>query len=180
LRHIGEMLAQHGGRLRLPERPVQPPGEGAESAGIPQFGPTQHEAGGSVSIPLGPRARGPRAEDPQYFVARVDHAPARWKRPAAQGLTAAEALLLLEGLCDNRVDWLTDWVGRQEVEDGCTGHATRDDGQEGPPPGDDPAAGCASVCGQDGTPPWRSWPLLALPTGAPPVGGLDRVSLLVG
>jgi hypothetical protein len=35
-----------------------------------------------------------------------------------QAITAAEALLLLEGLCDNRVDWLTNWVGRQEVQEG--------------------------------------------------------------
>jgi hypothetical protein len=47
----------------------------------------------------------------QRFVARVDHAPARWKRPATRGITAAEALMLLEGLCDTRVDRLTDWVG---------------------------------------------------------------------
>jgi hypothetical protein len=55
-----------------------------------------------------------------------------------QAITAAEALLLLEGLCDNRVDWLTNWVGRQEVQDGCAGHATKDDGQDGPHAGDDP------------------------------------------
>ena len=51
----------------------------------------------------------------QYFVARVDHAPARWKRPPAQGLTAAEALRLLEGLCASRLDRLTDWVGSEEL-----------------------------------------------------------------
>jgi hypothetical protein len=75
----------------------------------------------------------------QLFIARVDHAPARWKRPAAQGLTAAEALRLLEGLCASRLDGLTNWTGRQEAQDGCAGH------------------------NQDGaTPPWL-WPLLSLP-----------------
>jgi hypothetical protein len=54
----------------------------------------------------------------QYFVARVDHTPASWKPPAAQGLTAAEALRLLEGLCASRLDRLTDWGGSQEAPDG--------------------------------------------------------------
>jgi hypothetical protein len=81
----------------------------------------------------------------QYFVARVDHTPASWKPPAAQGLTAAEALRLLEGLCASRLDRLTDWGGSQEAPDGGAGHGTKDDGQ-------------------DGAPPWRSWPLLTLPS----------------
>jgi hypothetical protein len=51
----------------------------------------------------------------QRFVARVDHAPAHWKRPATQGLTAAEALRLLEGLSEGRGDG----SGRQEGQDGC-------------------------------------------------------------
>ena len=91
----------------------------------------------------------------QYFVARVDHTPARWKRPAAQGLTAAEALRLLEGLCASRLDRLTDWIGSQEAPDGGAGTAPRDDGQEGPPTGGGPDNGGA-------TPPWM-WPLLSLP-----------------
>jgi hypothetical protein len=33
-----------------------------------------------------------------------------------------------------------------------------------PHTGDDPDDGCATVCGQDGTPPWLSWPLLSLPS----------------
>jgi Homeodomain-like domain len=47
----------------------------------------------------------------QHFVVRVDHSPARWKRPATRGITAAEALLLLEGLCASRLDRLTAWIG---------------------------------------------------------------------
>ena len=93
----------------------------------------------------------------QHFVVRVDHSPARWKWPAAHGLTAAEALLLLlEGLGDRRGDGLTDGSGSQEAQDGCAGHATNDND-------DGPDAGCATVCGQDGTPPWLSWPVLTLP-----------------
>jgi hypothetical protein len=77
-----------------------------------------------------------------------------------QAITAAEALLLLEGLCDNGGDG----IDRQEALDGCAGEVTQDDGQEGPHTGDDPDDGCATVCGQDGTPPWLSWPLLSLPS----------------
>jgi hypothetical protein len=72
----------------------------------------------------------------QHCVVRVDHSPARWKRPATPGITAAEALLL-EGLCDSRVDW----IGRQEAQDGSAGDVTREDGQEGPHTGDDPDDG---------------------------------------
>jgi hypothetical protein len=92
-------------------------------------------------------ARYPLPAWAQYFVARVDYAPARWKRPAAQGLTAAEALRLLEGLCASRLDRLTDAVGSQEAADGGAGPAPRDDGA------DDGGA----------TPPWM-WPLLSLPS----------------
>jgi hypothetical protein len=92
----------------------------------------------------------------QYFVARVDHTPARWRRPAAQGLTAAEALRLLEGLCVSRLDRLTSWVGSQEAPDSAAGPATQDAGQEGPPTGAGPDDGGA-------TPPWM-WPLLSLPS----------------
>jgi hypothetical protein len=99
----------------------------------------------------------------QYFVARVDHAPARWKRPAAQGITVAEALLL-EGLCASRLDRLTSWVGSQEAPDGGAGPATMDDGQGGPHTGAGPVDGGTAVCGQDdATPPWL-WPLLSLPS----------------
>ena len=95
----------------------------------------------------------------QLFVARVDHAPAHWKRPATGGITAAEALLLLEGLGDSRGDG----IGRQEMQDGRAGEVTRDDGQHGPHTGDGPDDGGAAVCGQDGaTPPWLSWPRLIL------------------
>ena len=94
------------------------------------------------------------------FVARVDHAPAHWKRPATQGITAAEALRLLEGLGDNEGDR----IGRQEAPDGGAGEVTRDDGQEGPHPGDDPDDGGATVWEQDGTLPWLSWPVLSLPS----------------
>ena len=59
----------------------------------------------------------------QHFVVRVDHSPTRWKRPAARGITAAEALLLLEDLCASRVDWLSDWMGRQEAQDGSAAGA---------------------------------------------------------
>ena len=105
-------------------------------------------------------ARYPLPAWAQLFIARVDHSPARWKRPATQGITAAEALLLLEGLGDNRGDG----IGRQGAQGGCAGHGTKDGGQEGPHTGDGPADGCARVCGQDGTPPWLSWPLLSLPS----------------
>jgi hypothetical protein len=98
----------------------------------------------------------------QYFVARVHHAPARWKRPPAQGLTAADALRLLEGLCASRLDGLTDWGGSQEAPDGCAGPAPLDDGQEGPPTGAGPDDGGA-VGGQEDAPPWL-WPLLSLPS----------------
>ena len=77
----------------------------------------------------------------QYFVARVDHAPGRWKRLAAQGLTVAEALRLLEGLCASRLDGLTGWMD-----------------------GDGPVDGGAAACGQDGVPPPWLWPLLSLPS----------------
>jgi hypothetical protein len=89
------------------------------------------------------RARGPR--------------PAYWKRPATQGLTAAEALRLLEGLCASRPDGLTNWTGRQEAQNGCAGHVTKDDRQDGP------VDGGAAVCGQaTAPPPWLSWPLFVL------------------
>ena len=111
------------------------------------------------------RARYPLPRWARRFVMRVDHAPAYWQRPATRGITAAEALLLLEDLCDNGGDG----IARQEGQDGGAGHATRDDGLHSPHPGDDPAAGGAAVCGPDGTPPWRSWPLLTLPlSSAPP------------
>jgi hypothetical protein len=71
-----------------------------------------------------------------------------------QAITAAEALLLLEGLCDNRVDWLTNWVGRQEVQDGCAGHAPRDDGRHGPHTGTGPVDGGPTVGVPDGALPW--------------------------
>ena len=64
----------------------------------------------------------------QHFVVRVDHSPARWGRPATRGLTTAEAMTLLEDLCDSSASWLTDWIGSQEAQDGWAGHATRDDG----------------------------------------------------
>jgi hypothetical protein len=101
-------------------------------------------------------ARYPLPAWAQHFVARVDHAPVRWKRSAAQGLTAAEALRLLEGLCASRLDQLRDWVGSQEAPDGGAGPAPGDDGQEHPPTGDGPVDGGA-------TPPWM-WPLLPLPS----------------
>jgi hypothetical protein len=88
----------------------------------------------------------------------------RWKRSAAQGLTAAEALRLLEGLCASRLDGLTDWGGSQEAPDGGAGPATKDEGQGGPHTGAGPNDGGAAVGGQDGaTPPWL-WPLLSLPS----------------
>ena len=108
-------------------------------------------------------ARYPLPAWAQLFIARVDHSPARWKRPAAQGLTAAEALRLLEGLCASKLDGLTDWIGSQEAPSGSTGPAPGDDGQEGPPTGAGPDDGGAAVCGQDSTPPWLSWPVLTLP-----------------
>ena len=37
---------------------------------------------------------------------------------AAHGITAAEALRLLEGLCASRLDRPTDWIGSQEAPDG--------------------------------------------------------------
>jgi hypothetical protein len=101
-------------------------------------------------------ARYPLPAWAQLFVARVDHAPARWQRPAAQGLTAAEALRLLEGLCASRLDRLPDWIGSQEAPDGSAGPAQKDDGQEGLPTGAGPVDGGA-------TPPWM-WPLLSLPS----------------
>jgi hypothetical protein len=101
-------------------------------------------------------ARYPLPAWAQYFVGRVDHAPARWKRPVAHGITAAEALRLLEGLCASRLDRLTDWAGSQEAPDGSTGPAPGDDGQEGPPTGDGPD--------DDGAPPPWLWPLLSLPS----------------
>jgi hypothetical protein len=56
----------------------------------------------------------------------------------------------------SRLDGLIDWMGSQEVQDDCAGHGTKDDRQDGPCAGDDPA--------DDGaTPPWR-WPLLSLPS----------------
>ena len=70
-------------------------------------------------------ARYPLPAWAQYFVARVDHASVRWKRSAAQGLTAAEALRLLEGLCASKLDRLTDWMGSQEAPDGGAGPAPR-------------------------------------------------------
>jgi hypothetical protein len=110
-------------------------------------------------------ARYPLPAWAQHFVVRVDYVPARWKRPATRGITAAEALLLLEGLCDSRVEWLTDRIGSQEAQDGCAGHATKDDGPHART-GDGPDDGGAAVCGQDGaSPPWLSWPRLSLPTG---------------
>ena len=81
-----------------------------------------------------------------------------------QAITAAEALLLLEGLCDNRDDWLTNGVGRQEVQDGCAGQATRDDGQHGPHTGAGPVDGSAAVGDQDDAPPPWLWPLLSPPS----------------
>jgi hypothetical protein len=95
------------------------------------------------------------------FVARVDHAPAHWKRPATQGITAAEALRLLEGLDDNGGDG----SGRQEAQDGCAGHAPRDDGRHGPHTGTGAVDGGPTVGVPDGALPWLSWPLLTLPGG---------------
>ncbi|HKC74571.1 MAG TPA: hypothetical protein VKF37_10270 [Chloroflexota bacterium] len=66
-------------------------------------------------------ARYPLPAWAQLFIARVDHSPARWKRPAAHGITAAEALRLLEGLCASKLDGLTDWIGSQEAPDGPRG-----------------------------------------------------------
>jgi hypothetical protein len=109
-------------------------------------------------------ARYPLPAWAQLFIARVDHSPARWKRPAAHGITAAEALRLLEGLCASKLDGLTDWIGSQEAPDGSAGPAPRDAGQEGPPTGAGPVDGGAAVGDQDGVPPpWR-WPLLSLPS----------------
>jgi hypothetical protein len=100
----------------------------------------------------------------QLFVARVDHSSARWKRPATHGITAAEALRLLEGLCASRLDRLPDWVGSEEAQGGSPGDATKDDGQDGPHTGAGPVDGGAAVGGQDSeTPPWL-WPLLSLPS----------------
>jgi hypothetical protein len=81
----------------------------------------------------------------------------------APGLTAAEALRLLEGLCASRLDGLTDWGGSEEAPDSAAGPATQDAGQQGPPTGAGPVDGGATVRGQDGTPPWLSWPVLTLP-----------------
>ena len=100
----------------------------------------------------------------QLFVARVDHAPARWKRPAAQGITAAEALRLLEGLCVSRLDRLTAWGGSEEAPDSAAGPATQDAGQQGPPTGAGAVDGGAAVGGQDGAPPPWLWPLLSHPS----------------
>jgi hypothetical protein len=101
-------------------------------------------------------ARYPLPAWAQHFVVRVDHSPARWKRPAAQGLTAAEALRLLEGLCASRLDRLPDWIGSQEAQGGSAGPAPRDDGKQVPPTGAGRVDGGA-------TPPWM-WPLLSLPS----------------
>jgi hypothetical protein len=109
-------------------------------------------------------ARYPLPAWAQLFIARVDHSPARWKRPAAHGITAAEALRLLEGLCASRLDQLRDWVGRQEAPDVGAGPATKDDGQDGPHTGAGPVDGGAAACGQHGVPPPWLWPLLSLPS----------------
>jgi hypothetical protein len=102
------------------------------------------------------RARYPLPRWARRFVMRVDHAPARWRRPATRGITAAEALLLLEDLCDSKGAWLPDWMGSQEAQDGCPGPAPRDEGREGPHTGGGPDDAGA-------TPPWL-WPLLSLPS----------------
>ena len=79
----------------------------------------------------------------RLFVARVDHAPARGTQPATGGISAAQALRMLDGLGEG-----------QEGQDGGAGHA---------PTGAGPDDGGATVRGQDGTPPWLSWPVLTVP-----------------
>jgi hypothetical protein len=51
-----------------------------------------------------------------------------WVYPVMPGQTAADTPALAA-----LIDWVSDWIRRQEAQDGCAGHAMRDDGQDGPP-----------------------------------------------
>jgi hypothetical protein len=53
---------------------------------------------------------------------------------------------------------------KEEAQNGCAGHARKDDGQDGPHTGAGPVDGGAAAYGQDGVPPPWLWPLLSLPS----------------
>jgi hypothetical protein len=122
-------------------------------------------------------ARYPLPAWAQHFVVRVDHSPARWKRPAAQGISASQALRLLDGLDEGRGDWRGDESVRQEGQDGCAGHAAGDGasprglrhhGGHGPHTGDGPVDG-GTIGAPDGTAlRCLSWPRLTLPVSTTP------------
>jgi hypothetical protein len=57
-----------------------------------------------VDVHLAGHERYPLPAWAQRFVTRVDHSPVRCGQPAARGITAAEAQLLLDCLCDSRGD----------------------------------------------------------------------------
>jgi hypothetical protein len=61
-------------------------------------------------------------------------------------------LIMRHALDAAALDRMTDWIGRQEAQDGCAGHATKDDRQDSPHTGDGPVDGGAAVCSQDGAP----------------------------
>jgi hypothetical protein len=123
------------------------------------------------------------------FVARVDRAPARGEGPATGGISASQALRLLDGLDEGRGDWRGDESVRQEGQDGCAGHAAGDGasprglrhhGGHGPHTGDGPVDG-GTIGAPDGTAlRCLSWPRLTLPVSTTPPRGPDRASVPVG
>lgn len=55
LRHIGEMIAQHGGRLRLPERPAAPPGGAEENGQVDHYpAPAEPRAAAATTTATSP------------------------------------------------------------------------------------------------------------------------------